>query len=439
MSVDEKKSKVTVVLGAQYGDEGKGKITDMLAEEHDVVVRFQGGANAGHTIYHEGEKYIFHQIPSGVLSGKDVVLGNGMVVDPAEMAKEYGKLLKAGFKEKELLQKIHSAKRMHIIFPGYIADELSGIASEKIGSTLRGIGPTYAHKAKRDGLRLEGAVDNWEKRLEEGLDKLEAEYDKFREARGLDLNFPKFRGEFKKSFRKGMEILGRTSVNLPYYIQEALRQGKDILIEGAQGTLLDLDFGTYPYVTSSNPSIAGVSAGTGIPPQRITKVIGIFKAYMTRVGKGPFHTKIGGKVKEKLQEKGCEFGATTGRPRDCGWLDLVALDYANRVNGFDELYMIKADVLGGIEKLKVGVSYLDEEGKEVGEFPADSEGELRPKYQELPGWEETDWKAVAEGEAEPPEELENYARFIEKYIGVPVSLVSVGPERNMFYRRGRPE
>jgi adenylosuccinate synthase len=414
--------KVDVLLGLQWGDEGKGKIVDVLTPKYDIIGRFQGGPNAGHTLEFNGIKHVLHTIPSGIFHDKKInVVGNGVVIDPVIFKKEIDALLKLGV---DVKSKLILSKRAHLILPTHrLLDAASEASkgSEKIGSTLKGIGPTYMDKTGRNGLRI-GDIDS-----PNFLTKYRALVEKHRQL----LNFYNFHynlDELEPAFFEGIEVLKSLKrIESEHYINDALKSEKAILAEGAQGSLLDIDFGSYPFVTSSNTICAGACTGLGIAPNKIGNVIGIFKAYCTRVGSGPFPTELNDEVGEQLRKTGNEFGSTTGRPRRTGWLDLPALKYAIMINGVTELMMMKADVLSGFETIRVCTHY-NYQGKKIDYLPYDySPDLLSPFYTDLKGWNK-DLTGLNSPE-QMPDALNEYIAFIEKETGVPISIVSVGPDR----------
>ena len=415
--------KVDVLLGLQWGDEGKGKIVDVLTPKYDIIARFQGGPNAGHTLIFDGKKHVLHTIPSGVFRpGTKNVVGNGVVIDPIIFKREITELLAAGVDPRpELL----ISRRAHLITPTH---RLLDAASEqakgkaKIGSTLKGIGPTYMDKTGRNGLRVGDLTSG----------KFNERYQALRKKHlGLLQQFPDFEYDLESVETEWMEAameLGQLQlIDTEHYLNEALDAGKRVLAEGAQGTMLDIDFGTYPFVTSSNTIAAGACNGLGVGPGRIGEVIGIFKAYCTRVGSGPFPTELLDATGEALRQAGGEFGATTGRPRRCGWLDLVQLRYACRVNGVTQLAMMKADVLSGFDEIPVCHSY-QYDGATTQNLPYGIEpDEVTPDYKNHGGWQEDLTGATTEEAL--PESLTNYIAMVEKEMATPISIVSVGPDR----------
>lgn len=419
---------VDVLLGLQWGDEGKGKIVDVLTQGYDVIARFQGGPNAGHTLEFDGIKHVLHTIPSGIFH-KDAlnVVGNGVVIDPVIFCRELDGLKNraVAYTERLLL-----SRKAHLILPTHrFLDAASEQAKgkKKIGSTLKGIGPTYMDKTGRNGLRL-------------GDIELADFQDRYATLRNKHVDMLKHFDydyeleEAEAEWFEGIENLKKLRlIDSEQYMFEAIQSGKKVLAEGAQGSLLDIDFGTYPFVTSSNTITAGACTGLGIAPNRIGKVFGIFKAYCTRVGSGPFPTELEDDLGERMRVAGNEFGSTTGRPRRCGWLDLPALKYAINVNGVTELMMMKADVLSGFDTLKVCTKY-SYRGEEISHLPYSlNEDLITPIYEEMEGWHE-DLTGVNDINALPPA-LNKYIEFIEKECGVPVSLVSVGPDRTQTLHR----
>ena len=414
---------VDVLLGLQWGDEGKGKIVDVLTRKYDIIARFQGGPNAGHTLEFEGKKHVLHTIPSGVFHEKVCnVVGNGVVIDPVIFKGELDKLIA---QEPDVLSRLKISRKAHLILPSHrLLDAASEAAKgkKKIGSTLKGIGPTYMDKTGRNGLRVgDIQLDNFQELYNNLVTKhkqLLSGYPDFT----YDLN------ELEPAWFEAIEYLRTLDIiDSEPYVHQAIKEGRTILAEGAQGTLLDIDFGTYPFVTSSNTTCAGACTGLGVAPNRIKNVYGIFKAYCTRVGSGPFPTELFDKTGETIQAQGHEFGATTGRPRRCGWLDLPALKYAIDVNGVTELMMMKADVLSGIGNLKVCTAYRYK-GEVIDHLPYKLQEDLiEPIFTEVPGWNEDLTKMTSEDEF--PESFKSYIAYIEKEVSVPISLISVGPDR----------
>lgn len=423
--------RVDLLLGLQWGDEGKGKIVDVLTEDYDVIARFQGGPNAGHTLEFDGIKHVLHTIPSGIFHKNATnVVGNGVVIDPVIFQKELEKLKKF---EIDIHECLLISRKAHLILPTHrLLDAASEAAKgkAKIGSTLKGIGPAYMDKTGRNGMRVgDLEMPNWKEKYRALADKHQAMIHFYDVDIQYDLQ------ELEAEFLRAVENLKElTFIDSEEYLYQALKSGKEILAEGAQGSLLDIDFGTYPYVTSSNTTAAGACTGLGISPGRIRKVFGIFKAYTTRVGSGPFPTELFDQDGETMGRVGNEFGATTGRPRRCGWLDLVALKYAVRVNGVTQLMMMKADVLSGFDTIKVCTAY-NYQGKQIGHLPYSIEAQyVTPVYKELPGWKEdlTGMTKVSE----LPKTLIQYIEFLEKELEVPIRIVSVGPDRTQTIHRG---
>lgn len=427
---------VDVILGLQWGDEGKGKIVDYFAKDYDVIARFQGGPNAGHTLYVNGEKVVLHQIPSGVFhKGKLNIIGNGVVLDPVTLKKECDRVMAFGV---NLQENLFIAERTHIILPTHRAlDKAAEISkgNEKIGSTLKGIGPTYMDKTGRNGLRVGDLLDANFSTL---YGKLKAKHLQLLNNYRIKEDGSIMEGDFvneaeleawEKEFFAAVEFLKSLNiVNGEYFINKQLAAGKQVLAEGAQGSMLDIDFGTFPFVTSSNTISAGVCSGLGIAPQKIRDVIGITKAYCTRVGSGPFPTELHDETGEKLRQIGGEFGATTGRPRRCGWMDLVALNFACLINGVTKIVMTKADVLDDFSELDLCVAYTIG-GKETKEIPFrfDRE-EVVPVYNTFKGWNVTS-STITSHEA-LPQTMKDYVAFIDNYLGVKVAYVSNGPGRD---------
>jgi len=416
--------RVDLLLGLQWGDEGKGKIVDVLTRDYDIIARFQGGPNAGHTLEFDGIKHVLHTIPSGIFHKNATnVVGNGVVIDPVIFRKELQQLDRFDIDIKKCLL---ISRKAHLILPTHrLLDAASEAAKgkAKIGSTLKGIGPAYMDKTGRNGLRVgDLELPDWKARYRALADKHQAMiafYDV-----DIQYDLKELEAEFFKSVETLMEL---TFIDSEEYLYQALKSGKKILAEGAQGSLLDIDFGTYPFVTSSNTTAAGACTGLGISPGSIQEVFGIFKAYTTRVGSGPFPTELFDKDGETMGRVGNEFGATTGRPRRCGWLDLVALKYAVRINGVTRLMMMKADVLSGFDTIKVCTAY-QYQGKKISHLPYSIEAQyLTPVYREMPGWKE-DLTGMTEA-SELPEELKAYISFLEEELEVPIGIVSVGPDR----------
>ncbi|MCG6185854.1 adenylosuccinate synthase [Maribellus maritimus] len=415
--------KVDVLLGLQWGDEGKGKIVDVLTPKYDVITRFQGGPNAGHTLEFNNIKQVLHTIPSGIFRENKVnIIGNGVVIDPIVFKKEIESLKKIGF---DISKNLYISKKAHLILPTH---RILDAASEKkkgktkIGSTLKGIGPTYKDKIGREGLRVGDLFINFEEKYSSRIENHKVMLKEF-----FKYDFEAELNACEKDWFEGILMLKSFEiVDSEHMINNLLLENKSVLAEGAQGTLLDIDFGSYPFVTSSNTICAGACTGLGIAPQKIGGVFGIFKAYCTRVGMGPFPTELFDETGTKLRDAGHEYGSTTGRPRRCGWLDLVALKYAVMLNGATELIMMKADVLDEFETIKVCVGY-EIDGEVVEHFPFELTDDVKPIYVELPGWQ-TDLTKI-KSQNEFPEELNNYISFIEEEMGIPVSIASVGPNR----------
>ncbi|MDT8400457.1 MAG: adenylosuccinate synthase [Bacteroidales bacterium] len=420
---------IDILLGLQWGDEGKGKIVDALTPEYDIIARFQGGPNAGHTLIFENKKYILHTIPSGIFrKDKLNIIGNGLVIDPSIFLKEVKSL---EIPVDELVDKIIISSRAHLILPTH---RLLDAAYEdekgemRIGSTLKGIGPAYTDKTSRSGLRTgEILKDNFR-----DIYTLHRErHLKILQNYETDSRLE----EYEKEWFEGIEMLRKFRIiNTEYYINKSIDEDKRILAEGAQGTMLDIDFGSYPYVTSSNTISAGACSGMGVSPRKIGRIFGIFKAYCTRVGGGPFPTELENNTGQKLRDSGYEYGSTTGRPRRCGWLDIPALKYSCMINGVTSLFMTKADVLTGFEKIKVCTAY--KRGNSfVEELPFDVNADIEPVYIEMKGWNE-DITGIREYD-KLPGALKDYVSFIEKETGVPVNIVSVGPDRSETIMKGK--
>ena len=418
-------SKLDILLGLQWGDEGKGKVVDALTPNYDIVARFQGGPNAGHTIKFGGRKFVLHNIPSGVLTpGCINIIGNGVIIEPHILKGEIEGLREAGFNLKDTLM---ISNRAHLILPTHRALDAANeksLGKMKIGSTLKGIGPCYTDKTARKGLRIGDIASD---QFRERYDNLKKAHLQQIASLGFDMNGFQLDGvdfaEYEKLWFEGIEYLTQYQfIDSEYYINEALDAGKKVLAEGAQGSMLDVEFGSYPFVTSSNVIAAGVCTGLGIAPSRIGKVFGIFKAYCTRVGTGPFPTELFDETGETLRQNGHEFGATTGRARRCGWLDLPALKYAVMLSGVTDLMMMKSDVMDEFETLKVATAYRYN-GQETKHLPfAACTETMEPVYTEIEGW-----KQKINGNI--PQKLEDYIRFIEDYVGVPITFVSYGPDR----------
>ena len=415
---------VDLLLGLQWGDEGKGKIVDVLTKNYDIIARFQGGPNAGHTLIFDGHKHVLHTIPSGIFHKTALnVVGNGVVIDPVIFKKELENLDKHKI---DYTSRLLISRKAHLILPTHRLLDAASETSKgkaKIGSTLKGIGPTYMDKTGRNGMRVgDLELENWKSKYHSLTAKHLGMLDYFNIKIDYDLD------ELEAEFDIGVEKLKTLQfIDSEEFLHQAIKNKETILAEGAQGSLLDIDFGTYPFVTSSNTTAAGACTGLGVAPNRIAKVFGIFKAYTTRVGSGPFPTELFDKDGEDMARIGHEFGATTGRPRRCGWLDIVALKYAVNVNGVTELMMMKGDVLSGFDTLKICTSY-NYKGKEISHLPYNIEPEnISVNYSEFEGWDEDLTKMTSADQL--PENLMKYVAFIEKETGVPVSIVSVGPDR----------
>lgn len=413
--------KVDVLLGLQWGDEGKGKVVDVLTPKYDVIARFQGGPNAGHTLEFEGEKYVLRSIPSGIFQGDKInIIGNGVVLDPALFKAEVEALESSGHK---LINKLLISKKAHLILPTHrlldAAYEASK-GSDKIGTTGKGIGPAYTDKISRNGLRVGDLLHNFDQKyaVAKSLHKLILS----------QYNYPISDLErLEKEWFEGVEKLKEFQfIDSEHTINQYIDHKKSILAEGAQGTMLDIDFGSYPFVTSSNTISAGVCTGLGIAPNRIGEVFGIFKAYCTRVGSGPFPTELMDETGQKMRDLGFEYGSVTGRPRRCGWLDLVALKYAIMINGVTQLIMMKSDVLDDFETINVCVAYKMN-GQEIDYFPFETDAIIEPIYAELPGWKSS--MSGMKHQNEFPEEFNAYIYFIEHELNTPITIVSVGADR----------
>ena len=415
--------KVDVLLGLQWGDEGKGKIVDVMTPEYDIIARFQGGPNAGHTLIFEGIKHVLHTIPSGIFrEGVMNLVGNGVVIDPVIFQAELDKLkpFNIDFKSRLLI-----SKKAHLILPTHrLLDAASEAAKgkDKIGSTLKGIGPTYMDKTGRNGLRVGDILSPL------FMEKYNALVEKHKTILDRYEDFEYDISEYEKPWMEAIELFkSLTAVDSEQYINDAIKAGKKVLAEGAQGTMLDIDFGTYPFVTSSNTVTAGTCTGLGVAPTKIGNVIGIFKAYCTRVGSGPFPTELDDEVGERIRQEGFEFGATTGRPRRCGWIDLPALKYAIMINGVTELCMMKSDVLDKFDTIRACTHYMID-SKRYDYFPYDvNDVEVVPVYEDIKGWNSDLTKLSSYDDA--PNELKSYVRYLEQKLEVPITVVSVGPDR----------
>jgi adenylosuccinate synthase len=411
---------IDILLGLQWGDEGKGKIVDAISPDYDIIARFQGGPNAGHSLEFNNVKHVLHLIPSGIFHSEKLnIIGNGVVIDPAVFKKEIETL---GPSVGELTKRLIISARANLILPGHrildaAFEESKGCT--KIGSTLKGIGPAYTDKAARNGLRAGEILrkdfrEIYNKHLKDHLSLL----------RNYDFKFDL--KDYEAGWFEGIEMMKNFRIlNTEYLINDLISRGKKLLAEGAQGTMLDVDFGSYPFVTSSNTISAGACTGLGIPPKSIGEVFGIFKAYCTRVGSGPFPTELNDQTGNQLRDIGHEFGSTTGRPRRCGWLDIPALKYAIMINGVTSLFMTKSDVLSGFRTIKVCTSYMNK-GKDCPEIPFDN-AQVDPVYAELAGWED-DISGIREY-SKLPVNLKKYIKFIEDQTGIPVTMISVGPDR----------
>lgn len=420
----------TCVVGLQWGDEAKGKIVDLLCDQHDVVVRYQGGANAGHTVVFDGQTYKLSLVPTGILrQGIDCIVGNGVVIHPPSLLKEIQRLTEQGV---EFSERLHISDRAHVILPYHIEEERlteeSAFAADHIGTTRRGIGPCYRDKVGRvHGIRVADLYhpDSFRARLGRAVAY---------KNRLLAAMLPDFTPIEAEAVAE--EYLAYANMLRPFicdttaWLHEALAKGRRLLFEGAQGSLLDVDHGSYPYVTSSNSSAAGIAAGSGVPTRQIDRWLGVVKAYTTRVGGGPFPTELEDETGERIRRVGKEFGTVTGRPRRCGWFDAVAVRYSARISGTTEIAVMLLDVLSGIESLRVAVAYEDESGRRVRDFPAHVEDleRFRPVYETLPGWSQE--ITGARSWSDLPAEARRYVQFLAEQIGVPVAIVSVGPDRS---------
>ena len=412
--------KVDVLLGLQWGDEGKGKVVDVLTPKYDVVARFQGGPNAGHTLEFEGQKYVLRSIPSGIFQGGKVnIIGNGVVLAPDLFMEEAKALESSGH---ELRNRLHISKKAHLIMPTHrlldaAYETLKG--KNKVGTTGKGIGPTYTDKVSRNGLRVGDILDHFEEKYAACKERHEAIL--------RSLHFDYSLDGVEQKWMEGVEYLRQFHiVDSEHEINRLLKSGKTVLCEGAQGTMLDVDFGSYPFVTSSSTVCAGACTGLGIGPNKIGEVYGIMKAYCTRVGAGPFPTELFDETGKKIRDLGHEYGAVTGRERRCGWIDLVALKYAIMVNGVTQLIMMKSDVLDSFDTIKACVAYR-QNGQEIDYFPYSVEEGIEPVYEELPGWQTDMTRLTAEEQF--PEAFSNYIRFLEQQLETPIKIISIGPDR----------
>jgi len=416
--------KIDLILGLQWGDEGKGKIVDVLTEDYNIIARFQGGPNAGHTLEFDGIKHVLHTIPSGIFHNNKLnIIGNGVVIDPVILKTEIDKLHEL---DVDLSNKLMISRKAHLILPTHrLIDKASELSKgkKKIGSTLKGIGPTYMDKTGRNGLRVgDLELDGWEEKLNNLIKKHLNLVNNFNV--DFDFNIQELTDEFTESIKFLKKI---KFIDSEHFLNKSIDEGKKVLGEGAQGSLLDIDFGTYPYVTSSNTTSAGACTGLGIAPNKINQVYGIFKAYTTRVGSGPFPTELFDSTGERMAKIGNEFGATTGRPRRCGWLDLVSLKHSITVNGVTDLIMMKGDVLSGIDKIKVCTKY-NYNGEVVDYMPFSIMDEnIEPIYEEIDGWEEDITQAKSYNNL--PLNFKNYVTFLEDKLNLKIKIVSVGPDR----------
>ena len=414
--------KVDVLLGLQWGDEGKGKVVDVLTPQYDVIARFQGGPNAGHTLEFEGEQYVLRSIPSGIFQGGKVnVIGNGVVLAPDLFMDEARDLERSGH---ELKTRLHISKKAHLIMPTHRLLDAAIEASKgknRVGTTGKGIGPTYTDKVSRNGLRVGDILDNFEAKYQAH----KARHEKTLRALGFtDYDIT----DVERKWMEGIEYMKQFPiVDSEHEINNFLREGKTVLCEGAQGTMLDVDFGSYPFVTSSNTICAGACTGLGIGPNKIGNVYGIMKAYCTRVGAGPFPTELFDETGKRIRDLGHEYGAVTGRERRCGWIDLVALRYAIMVNGVTELIMMKSDVLDEFETIKACVAYR-QHGERIDYFPYSVEEGIEPVYVELPGWK-TDMTRFTD-ESQFPKAFSDYIQFLEQQLETPIKIISIGPDRD---------
>lgn len=421
--------KVDVLLGLQWGDEGKGKVVDVLTPRYNIVARFQGGPNAGHTLEFEGKHYVLRSIPSGIFQqGQINVIGNGVVLDPILFMEEATELEKSGIALKKILK---ISRKAHLIMPTHrlldaANERLKG--DSKIGTTGKGIGPTYTDKVSRNGLRVGDITENFDQ--------------KYQLAKQRHISLLKALGsgadvtELEQRWMQGIDYIKQFDIiDSEFFINKQLAEGKSVLCEGAQGSLLDVDFGSYPFVTSSNTICAGACVGLGVAPRKIGEVYGIFKAYCTRVGAGPFPTELFDETGAEIRRIGHEFGAVTGRERRCGWIDLVALRYTIMLNGVTQLIMMKSDVLDGFDTIKACDAY-EIDGQITRDFPFSIDRDIKPIYTELPGWK-TDMTHFT-SESQFPKAFSDYITFLEQKLGVPISIVSVGPDREQTIVRKRP-
>ncbi len=417
-----KEAKVDVLLGLQWGDEGKGKVVDVLTPNYDIIARFQGGPNAGHTLEFEGSKYVLRSIPSGIFQGGKInIIGNGVVIAPDLFMDEVLQLEKSG---QELKTRLYISKKAHLIMPTHrLLDAALEMAKgkNKVGTTGKGIGPTYTDKISRNGLRVGDIFEDFDKKY--ALLK-NRHFEQLRSLNYTQLDIT----EVEKKWLEGIEFMKNFNiVDSEHVINKAIKEGKTVLCEGAQGTMLDVDFGSYPFVTSSSTISAGALLGLGVGPKSIGEVYGIMKAYCTRVGSGPFPTELFNETGKKLREIGHEFGAVTGRERRCGWIDLVALRYAIMINGVTRLIMMKSDVLDGFDTIKACVAYRYK-GRETRDLPYSIEHNIEPIYKEIKGWK-TDMTHFTK-EEEFPKEFKDYITFLETELETPITIISIGPDRN---------
>ncbi len=413
--------KVDVLLGLQWGDEGKGKIVDVLTPNYKVVARFQGGPNAGHTLEFENQKYVLRSIPSGIFQGGKInLIGNGVVLDPALFKAEVEALEASGH---TLTDRLYVSKKAHLILPTHrLLDSASEAekGDDKIGTTGKGIGPVYTDKTSRNGLRVGDILHNFQEKYDKAVERHKQMLD------NCQFNCDNL-AELEEEWFEGVEKLKTFKIiDSEQFVNDQIKQEKSVLAEGAQGSLLDIDFGTYPFVTSSNTVCAGACTGLGVAPHSIGEVFGIFKAYLTRVGSGPFPTELFDDIGKEMAVKGNEFGSVTGRPRRCGWIDLVALKYTIMVNGVTQLIMMKSDVLDEFETIKLCVAY-DIDGERTEVFPFELSEDITPEYVELPGWKVDMTRMQSENEF--PEEFNALLSFLEEELEVPIKIVSVGPDR----------
>lgn len=412
--------KVDVLLGLQWGDEGKGKVVDVLTPNYDLVTRFQGGPNAGHTLEFEGQKFVLRSIPSGIFQGDKInIIGNGVVLDPALFKAEVDALATSGH---PLTERLKISKKAHLILPTHrLLDQAYEQAkgSGKIGTTGKGIGPTYTDKISRNGLRVGDILYNFEEKYKKAISRHLDILSRYELTYDLE--------SLEKEWFSGIEAIKSFElIDSEHLINQAIKSEKRVLAEGAQGTMLDIDFGSYPFVTSSNTICAGACTGLGIAPGKIGEVYGIFKAYCTRVGSGPFPTELEDEIGDQMRNFGNEYGSVTGRPRRCGWIDLVALRYAIMINGVTQLIMMKSDVMDTFEQINACTAY-NMNGKITRDFPFSIEETIDPVYESLPGWKIDMTKMQSESEF--PKEFSDYLAFLEKELEVPIKIVSVGPDR----------